>query len=113
MDSNTVLLFTRYGLGQADPALQQRLANTFLTLLGEHQLHPGKICFYTDGVRLVCEGSPVLEQLKALEAAGVELIICRTCLDSFGLLKQVRVGVVGGMPDIIEALNQAGKVISL
>jgi hypothetical protein len=113
MDANTVLLFTRAGLGQADAALQQRLAGTFLSLLTEHAILPAKILFYTEGVQLVCEGSPVLVQLTALEARGVELIICRTCLDYFGLLEKVRVGVVGGMPDIIAAMQQAGKAISL
>ncbi len=113
MDRATVLVFTRAGLGHAEPALQGRLATTFLSLLLEHDLLPAKICFYTDGVRLTCEGSPVLEQLKALEAQEVELIICKTCLDYFGLADKVRVGVVGGMPDIITAMEQADKVISL
>ena len=31
---------------------------------------PGAICFYTDGVKLVCEGSPILQELLALEAQG-------------------------------------------
>jgi sulfur relay (sulfurtransferase) complex TusBCD TusD component (DsrE family) len=113
MDANTVLVFTRGGLGQADAALQGRLATTFLSLVNEHGLLPAKILFYTEGVQLVCEGSPVLDQLHALETRGVELIICRTCLDYFGLLDKVRAGVVGGMGDIIAAMQQAGKVISL
>jgi hypothetical protein len=43
----------------------------------------------------------------------VELVLCSTCLDYFGLRHQVQVGIVGGMPDIIEAMNAAEKVISL
>lgn len=113
MDRNTVLVFTRAGLGHADAALQERLAVTFLSLVGEHGLLPAKILFYTEGVQLVCEGSPVLDKLQALEARGVELIICRTCLDFLGLLDKVQVGVVGGMTDIVAAMQQAGKVISL
>lgn len=113
MDANTVLTFTHAGLGHADAALQQRLAATFLSLVDEHGLLPAKILFYTEGVRLVCEGSPVLEQLHALETRGVELIICRTCLDYLGLLDKVQAGVVGGMTYIVAALQQAGKVISL
>jgi intracellular sulfur oxidation DsrE/DsrF family protein len=74
---------------------------------------PAAICFYTDGVKLVVEGSPVLEPLKSLEARGVHLIICSTCLSYFGLEDKVRVGVVGGMTDIIEAQWRAGKVITL
>ena len=38
---------------------------------------------------------------------------CKTCLDYFGLAGAVRVGIVGGMGDIIEAMHKAQKVISL
>ncbi len=113
MNNQTVLLFTRAGLGEAPADLQGKLAQKFLTLILESDLLPAKILFYTDGVRLACSGSPVLYQLKQLEAKGVELVLCKTCLDYFGLSEQVETGIVGGMPDIIEAMSQADKVISL
>jgi selenium metabolism protein YedF len=113
MDRETVLLFTRNGLGQAPEDLQQSLAVKFLSLLEQSGQLPAKILFYTDGVKLACQGSPVLEQLRAMEASGVELVLCKTCLDYFHLADQVAVGIVGGMPDIIEAMQKAGKVIHL
>lgn len=113
MDSNSVLLFTRNGLGDAPEALQQLLAMKFLSLIIESGALPAKILFYTDGVKLACEGSPVLEQLGALQARGVELILCSTCLDYFDMTNRVVVGIVGGMPDVIEAMQKADKVISL
>jgi sulfur relay (sulfurtransferase) complex TusBCD TusD component (DsrE family) len=112
-NSSTVLLFTRDGMGHADPELQLKLAGTYLHLLDEHDMLPAAICFYTDGVKLAIQSSPVLEQLKSLEAKGVRLILCSTCLNYFGLTDQVRVGIVGGMTDIIEAQFQAEKVITL
>jgi sulfur relay (sulfurtransferase) complex TusBCD TusD component (DsrE family) len=113
MDSDTVLIFTANGMGKAEGELQLKLAKIFLGLLASGGKSAGKICFYTEGVKLACEGSPVLEELAAMQAAGVELVICKTCLDYFGLVSKVKVGVVGGMPDIIEAMNRAQKVISL
>lgn len=113
MFNNTVFLFARAGLGDGPPALQQKLVGTFLTLLTEFDGVSPRLLFYTEGVRLVCEGSPVLDQLRALEDRGVELIICQTCLEHFDLRDQVQVGIVGGMGDIIESLAQAEKVISL
>jgi sulfur relay (sulfurtransferase) complex TusBCD TusD component (DsrE family) len=113
MDDNTVLLFTRNGLGDAPADLQQALAAKFLSLTLQSGQLPAKILFYTEGVRLACAGSPVIEPLRALEAIGVELVLCQTCLNYFELTEQVQVGVVGGMGDIIEALAKAGKVISL
>lgn len=109
----TVVLVTSDGMGRADAALQHRLIGTYLQLLVEHDLLPAAMCFYTEGVRLVCDGSPVLDALRALEAKGVHLIACQTCLAYFGLSDQVRVGVVGGMGDIIDAQWRAEKVITI
>jgi hypothetical protein len=112
-DSETVLLITRNGMGDAEPALQQKLITTYFKLLDESNLLPAAICFYTNGVRLVVEGSPVIDLLKSLEAKGVRLILCSTCLNFYNLTEQVQVGIVGGMTDIIEAQRRAAKVISL
>ncbi|NTU64476.1 MAG: hypothetical protein HGB05_14030 [Chloroflexi bacterium] len=113
MDNTTILIFTRNGLGDAPAELQQKLAAKFLQLNLDANTLPAKILFYTDGVKLACEGSPVIDELKAMKERGVELILCSTCLDYFGLRDKVQVGIVGGMPDIIEALSAVGKVISL
>jgi hypothetical protein len=112
-DSETVLLITRNGMGDAEPDLQQKLITTYLKLLVESNILPAAICFYADGVRLVVDGSPVIDSLKSLEARGVHLILCSTCLNYYNLMDQVRVGIVGGMTDIIEAQRWAGKVISI
>lgn len=110
---NTVILITREGMGSADTALQQKLLDTYLRLLVENDSLPGAICFYTDGVKLMIEGSPLLKRMSQIEQKGVRLIICSTCLDFFKITDKVRVGVVGGMPDIIEAQVSAKKVITL
>ncbi len=113
MDSDTVMVFTDNGMGKADAELQMKLAKVFLGLLVSGGTSGGKICFYTEGVKLACQGSPVLDELAALQKAGVELVLCKTCLDYFGLVAEVKVGVVGGMPDIIAAMDAARKVITL
>ncbi len=113
MDDNTVLVFTRYGMGDAPEALRLNLAVKFLTLIHESGVLPSKILLYTEGVKLACQGSPASILLKEMETASVELVLCKTCLDYFGLTEQVEAGVVGGMPDIIEAMRAAPKVISL
>ena len=100
-------------MGSADVTLQHKLLDKYLGLLMKNQSLPAAICFYTEGVRLVVEGSPFLERLSQFEQEGVRLIICSTCLDYFGLSEKVRVGIIGGMPDIIEAQSRANKVITL
>ena len=111
--TNAVILITREGIGSADASLQHKLLDTYLNLLLQSESLPGAMCFYTDGVKLVVEGSPHLERLSEIERRGVRLIICSTCLNYFGLTDKVRVGIVGGMPDILEAQIKAAKVITL
>ena len=111
--TNTVILMPREGMGSADAVLQHKLLDTYLNLLLKNGTLPAAICFYTEGVRLVVEGSPHLELLSQLEQKGVRLIVCSTCLNYFGLAEKVRVGIVGGMPDILEAQARASKVITL
>ncbi len=111
--SDTVLLITRKGMGEADPALQEKLISTYFKLLDESNLLPGVICFYAEGVHLVVAGSPVLDSLQSLEAKGVHLVICNTCLKFYNLEDQIEAGITGGMTDIIEAQRRAAKVITL
>lgn len=110
---NTVILIAGDGMGRADETLQRRLIGKYFELLLENGDLPAAICFYTEGVKLAVEGSPVLAQLAALEQSGVRLVLCSTCLDYFGLTEKVAVGVVGGMGDILEAQSKAGKVITI
>lgn len=113
MRTDTVYLFTRNGMGHGPAQLQAALTKKFLLLTLQSGLLPRRILFYTDGVRLACQGSPVLDELRALEAGGVELILCQTCLVTYNLSDQVAVGIVGGMGDILETLQQAPKVVNL
>ncbi len=109
-----VLLITSEGMGSSeDPNLPRLLVAKFFTLLEEMEPLVRVICFYTDGVKLVCTGSPVLGQLHALEQRGVRLVVCSTCLRVFQLLDSVQVGVVGGMGDIITAIWGADKVVTI
>lgn len=112
-DSETVLIVTRNGMGDADQDLQHKLISKYLQLIHENDVYPPVICFYTEGVKLAVSGSPVLEELRSLENKGVRLILCGTCLEHFGLKDLVQVGIVGGMTDIIEAQRRASKVVSL
>ena len=114
MSRKTVFVFYTYGMGQTENAeLKLKLAKKFLALIAAADPLPAQLCFYTDGVRLCINGSPVLEELRALAGKGVELVLCSTCLETFGLRDQVAVGVVGGMGDIIAAMTGADSAIML
>jgi sulfur relay (sulfurtransferase) complex TusBCD TusD component (DsrE family) len=109
-----VIVFKTQGLGMTDnQPLKEKLAKSYLGMALQMEPPPAAICFYTDGVRLACKGSPILDELKALETKGTRLILCQTCLNTFGLSDEVAVGVVGGMGDIITAMWQADSVITV
>lgn len=110
---NTVILVTSNGMGKADEELQLTLFGKYVELIQQNGNLPAVFCFYTDGVKLVCEGSPVIKKLRELEAKGVHLIVCSTCLNYFRLEDKIQVGIVGGMGDIIEAQVKAEKVITI
>ena len=67
--------------------------------------------FYNGGARLTCQGSESLEDLKSLEAQGVEILTCGTCLNHYGLAEALAVGSVTNMYAIVEKLAGAAKVI--
>ncbi len=113
MGRDTAILFTRNGLGDAPPDLARVLAVNFAGLLAQQAEPPGRLLFYGEGVKLACAGSPIVETLKTLSERGTELILCRTCLDYFGLLDKVQAGTVKGMPDILAAMDEARKVLSV
>jgi predicted peroxiredoxin len=111
--ASVVVVINNDGMGTAEEALRRKLLRLYLTLLHENGLYPGAICFYAEGVKMVVDGSPVLDLLRAREEKGVRLIICSTCLQFYGLTEKVAVGIVGGMNDILLAQWMAGKVITL
>ena len=114
--SKLVLLVTREGLGQVDPADRPfglEMFDRFLHALESQAVKPQAICFYTEGVKLICNGSPALLGLRILHGQGVRLVACRTCLEHYGLSDKVAVGEVGGMNDIAGLLTQADSVVTV
>lgn len=110
---NTLIQITQKGMGSGDGELGLILVKNYLNLLSEEEELPRVITFYNQGVELICSGSPVIEQMKVLEAKGVQLLACKTCLKHFNLLDKIEVGIGGTMMDIIELQKAAEKVINI
>jgi intracellular sulfur oxidation DsrE/DsrF family protein len=85
----------------------------FLHAIESQPIKPDAICFYTDGVKLVCEGSPALLGLQLLQGMGVRLLACQTCLEHFRLTDKIALGEVGGMNDIVGLLLSADRVVTV
>lgn len=71
---DTVILVTNNSMGKADLPLGQKLIGKYFELLALHTDLPAAICFYTEGVKLVIDDSPVLGQLKGLKTKACTLL---------------------------------------
>lgn len=100
-------------IGQGDDELGAKLMGSYLYSLARNEVKPDKIMFMNGGVRLTCEGSAALGDLRLLAADGVAIASCGTCLDWLGLTESLAVGVVGKMPDSVAAMMSADDVVSI
>lgn len=113
VSNRTVVFAGDRGFGRSDPELGNILMRAFLTTVADLAHPPHTIVLTQGGVRLACEGSPVLEQLTVLESKGVELLVCGTCLDYFGLMDKLQVGRISNMSEIVGRLMEAERIIPL
>lgn len=111
-NKKVTIVINRNGMGHADEQLTSVLIKNYLTLLMEGDL-PAYICLYAEGVKLAIDGSSVIEELRALEEAGVNILICKTCLNFYNALDKVAAGTVATMVDIMGAQTNCDKVIVL
>jgi selenium metabolism protein YedF len=100
-------------MGRGDAELGNILVRAFFHTLGEVEPLPQTIIFFNAGVKLACQGSPGLDDLRALENSGIEMLVCGTCLGYFELKEELGVGQVSNMYDIAEAMLRGGKVVNL
>jgi len=110
--AHKLFLIQSEGLGRGDEQLGSMLMANFLRLLGESQDKPASMVFWNTGVRLACEGSPVLHRLKLLEEQGVELLACTTCLEHFELTDKLAVGKPTNMMKSIQSMLSS-EIVSL
>ena len=105
-----VFLIQSEGLGGGEDQLGGLLMANFLRLLGESKEKPGTLIFWNTGVRLVCEGSKVLDHVKRLEDQGVEILACTTCLEYFDLVNKLKIGKSTTMIKSIQSMLNSDMV---
>jgi intracellular sulfur oxidation DsrE/DsrF family protein len=62
-------------------------------------------------VKLTVRDSEVLDDLKELEQKGIAVLVCGTCLNYFGISKDLSVGVISNMYDIASIMAAAGRLV--
>lgn len=108
---NVVVAINSAKMGVGHDELGGVLIKGFIFALTQMDELPSAILFYNGGATLTTEGSTSLEDLKNLEAQGVEILTCGTCLNYYGLGDKLRVGEVTNMYSIVEKLTTADLVV--
>ena len=98
-------------MGEGDEVLGTLLMKGFIFALTQQDELPATILFYNGGAKLTCENAPTLEDVKSLEAQGVEILTCGTCLNHYGLADKLQVGGVTNMYVIAEKMLQASLIV--
>ncbi|MBE1424734.1 selenium metabolism protein YedF [Desulfomicrobium macestii] len=113
-DAAKILVFlTSDTMGAGDDTLGSRLMGNFLNTLPELGDTLWRIIMVNGAVKLATATNPAVEALKKLEAAGVSILVCGTCLEFFKLMDQKAVGQVTNMLDVVTSQQVADKIISL
>ena len=108
---DTVIAIASECMGNGDDQLGATLMKGFIYAVSQQEELPSTMLFYNSGAKLTAEGAVTVEDLKILEAQGVEILTCGTCANFFGLEGKQAVGSITNMYVIVEKLTAASKVI--
>lgn len=101
---NNVVLIGSDTLGGRELQLGTILLSNFIRILSEQDDLPEYIVLWNSAVKEAVESSENLQYLRKLEERGVKVVLCRTCVDYFGIEEQLRVGLIDTMPNIQKIL---------
>ena len=108
---NTVVVISSKAMGHGGDELGTALMKGFIFALSQQEQLPTTILFYNGGATIPVEGSVSLEDLKNMEAQGVEILTCGTCLNFYGLTEKLAVGEVTNMYTIVEKMTGADLIV--
>ena len=111
-EKHTVVVIRKAQMGDGDPELGKVLLKGFIYALSQQEELPETMLFYNGGAAITCEGSESLEDLKELEAQGVQILTCGTCLNFYGLTEKLRVGEVTNMYEIARIMTGASLIVN-
>jgi len=98
-------------MGRGDDVLGDILIRSFVHTLLQLQPRPDTIICYNSGVKLAVQDSAVLDDLQQLAQAGVDILVCGTCVNYFELGERIGVGHISNMYDIAETMAGAGRLL--
>lgn len=111
--SRRVLVISQDVMGKGDDILGKILLKSFFHTLAETAPVPDTIVFFNSGVKLVAEGSEVLDDIQSIEKKGTTILSCGTCLDYFKIKDTLCAGSISNMYEIKEILIGGSSVTTI
>ncbi len=113
-DDSYAVFFNKAAVGSGDAELGLNLAKMAIYTLSESENIPTYVLFMNDGVKLTTGIEPqIIDNLNTLIEKGTKVLVCGTCLSFFGIKEDCKVGTVSNMFDILGAMQEVSKVITL
>jgi len=111
-DGSLICIIPADSMGRGSEELGWALLQNYVKTLKELSPLPAKIFFYNGGVKIVATDNKAIEAVIEMEKLGVEIWACGTCLEYFHLEKDLKVGRITNMFDIVNSMAMATRIIS-
>ena len=111
MTRTTVVLHSE-SFGRGSDELGKTMTGSFLRKLWGSAKKPDTIIFYNSAVHLLTDKSMVLDALTGLSKAGVDLVACQTCIGFYEIEKNIVIGRIVDMTEIVSILMKSETVIT-
>jgi hypothetical protein len=100
-------------IGRGDYDLGRSIMRKFFHSLARAENAPRAVMFGNEGVRLVCEGSAILDDLQLLAEVGVMIKACGSCVEELGLIEEIRIGEIGTMDEMVAGLLDDDEIVTI
>jgi hypothetical protein len=108
----TAVILNTDQMGHGDPKLGLKILGACLRKLANFP-DLRTIVLYNNGVKLATNDSPMAVELRELQNQGVDILPCGTCAEHYGVKDKLITDHPCGMDDILAALRDVDKVITL
>lgn len=114
LDESYAVFFNKDSVGNGNPELGLNLAKMAVFTLSEGENIPSYVLFMNDGVKLTTGiEEQIVDNLNTLIEKGTKVLVCGTCLNFYGIKDDCKVGTISNMFDILGAMQEVSKVITL
>ncbi len=99
-------------LGEGEKELGELLMGNFLKSVACESELPSAVFLTNRGVFLATGSSAAADFLDHLQKQGVSILLCQTCVEYYGIGKEIAVGEISGMSKLAEMVT-SGRVVFL